>query len=125
MTSPNESSPNTHSLSKPTTNSALRHAIHAMSIQMSPVGGCTGIELLETDSFDLRCTQTPTGIKFFVTAAPKTLGLDVLLRTVYDIYSDYVMKNPFYEVEMPIRVEAFDTNVAAAIRNHNAQLGNY
>lgn len=125
MTSPNESSPNTHSLSKPTTNSALRHAIHAMSIQMSPVGGCTGIELLETDSFDLRCTQTPTGIKFFVTAAPKTLGLDVLLRTVYDIYSDYVMKNPFYEVEMPIRVEAFDTNVAAAIRNHNARLGNY
>mmetsp|Transcript_11832 Transcript_11832/g.53639 ORF Transcript_11832/g.53639 Transcript_11832/m.53639 type:complete len:166 (-) Transcript_11832:1332-1829(-) len=104
---------------------SMWHAIHAMSIQMSPVGGCTGIELLETDSFDLRCTQTPTGIKFFVTAAPKTLGLDVLLRTVYDIYSDYVMKNPFYEVEMPIRVEAFDTNVTAAIRNHNARLGNY
>lgn len=96
-----------------------------MSIEISPVEGCTGIELLETDQFDLRCTQTPTGTKFFVTAAPKTLGLEHLLRSVYDLYSDYVMKNPFYEMEMPIRCELFDTNVFSAVRNHNAQLGNY
>ena len=94
-----------------------------MSIQISPVEGCTGIELLETDQFDLRCTQTPTGTKFFVTAAPKTLGLEHLLRSVYDLYSDYVMKNPFYEMEMPIRCELFDTNVLSAVRNHNASWG--
>ena len=63
--------------------------------------------------------------QFFVTAAPKTLGLEHLLRSVHDLYSDYVMKNPFYEMEMPIRCELFDTNVLSAVRNHNAQLGNY
>ena len=99
------------------------HAIHAMSIQISPVEGCTGIELLETDHFDLRCTQTATGTKFFVTAAPKTIGLEHLLRSVYDLYSDYVMKNPFYEMEMPIRCELFDQNVLPAVRNEQRARG--
>ena len=38
-----------------------RHSLHAISIQLSPVEGCTGIELLETDKFDLHCIQTLTG----------------------------------------------------------------
>jgi len=28
------------------------------------------------------------------------------------MYGDYVMKNPFYSLEMPIRVEKFDRGVA-------------
>jgi hypothetical protein len=31
---------------------------------------------------------------------------------VYEAYSDYVLKNPFYELEMPIRVEQFASAVA-------------
>jgi hypothetical protein len=34
-------------------------------------------------------------------------NLDQLGRAVYDLYADYVMKNPFYEVEMPIHCELF------------------
>lgn len=30
---------------------------------------------------------------------------------MYDLYADYVLKNPFYEVEMPIRCELFDQNL--------------
>ena len=45
------------------TNETLRlasiwHSLHAISAQLSPVDGCTGIELLETENFDLRCIQT-------------------------------------------------------------------
>ena len=106
------------------TNETLRlasiwHSLHAISAKLSPVEGCTGIELLETEHFDLRCIQTATGTKFFVTASPKTIGLDQLMRTVYDLYGDYVMKNPFYEPEMPIRCELFDQNLAYAVRALN------
>ena len=110
------------------TNETLRlasiwHSLHAISAQLSPVEGCTGIELLETEHFDLRCIQTATGTKFFVTASPRTIGLDQLLRTVYDLYGDYVMKNPFYELEMPIRCELFDQNLAYAVRALNNAFG--
>ena len=85
--------------------------------------GCTGIELLETEYFDLHCMQTLTGTKFFVTASPKTSGLEQLLHTVYELYSDYVMKNPFYELEMPVRCELFENNLAYAVRAMNTSFG--
>ena len=78
---------------------------------------------LETEYFDLHCMQTLTGTKFFVTASPKTSGLEQLLNTVYELYSDYVMKNPFYELEMPVRCELFENNLAYAVRAMNTSFG--
>ena len=34
---------------------------------------------------------------------------------IYDLYCDFVLKNPFYEVEMPVRCELFDQNLFATI----------
>ena len=50
------------------TNETLRlasiwHSLHAISVELSPVEGCTGIELLETEYFDLHCMQTLTGTR--------------------------------------------------------------
>ena len=103
------------------TNDTLRlasiwHSLHAIAAQLSPRAGCGGIEHLEADTFDLHCFQAPTGTKFFVTSAPRALGAAPLLRVVYELYTDYVLKNPFYEAEMPIRCELFDTHLAAAIK---------
>jgi hypothetical protein len=33
---------------------------------------------------------------------------------IYNLYCDFVLKNPFYEVEMPIRCELFDQSLLAA-----------
>jgi hypothetical protein len=43
-------------------------------------------------------------------------GVDQLSKRVYEIYSDYVMKNPFYTPEMPIRCELFDNNLLKTIK---------
>ena len=51
------------------------------------------------------------GIKFFVTADSKAPQVDKFLQRVYELYSDYVLKNPFYEVDMPIRCELFDLHL--------------
>lgn len=45
-----------------------------------------------------------TGIKFIVLADPRQSGVDALLRKIYEIYSDFALKNPFYSLEMPIRL---------------------
>ncbi|GKC47031.1 trafficking protein particle complex subunit 4-like protein [Tanacetum coccineum] len=178
---------------------SLWHSMHAISQQLSPVSGCTGIELLEADTFDLHCFQSLTemrevmtpvnesdwrlgiatrdehcqqvtpmgygrqvnwlllcfyksdaldllamnkeiysynamldlcerydlvmdevqpteGTKFFVVSEPGTQHMENLLKHIYELYTDYVLKNPFYEMEMPIRCELFDINLAQAIQ---------
>ncbi len=56
----------------------------------------------------LQCFQSLTGVKFVITATPGTADMDALLQMVYELYADYVLKNPFYEMEMPIRCELFN-----------------
>lgn len=50
-------------------------------------------------------------------------GDTFLLCRIYDLYCDYVLKNPFYEVEMPIRCELFDTNLFAVINDQHRRWG--
>lgn len=45
----------------------------------------------------------PPGIKFIVLADPRQSGIDALLKKIYELYSDFALKNPFYSLEMPIR----------------------
>uniref|UniRef100_A0A6I8RUQ8 Trafficking protein particle complex subunit n=1 Tax=Xenopus tropicalis TaxID=8364 RepID=A0A6I8RUQ8_XENTR len=55
------------------------------------------------------------GIKFMVLSDPRQAGIDTLLRKIYELYSDYALKNPFYSLEMPIRCELFDQNLRSAL----------
>lgn len=59
------------------------------------------------------CFQTLTKIKFlFITDPSKTLrDCEIIFKKIYDLYSDMVSKNPFYELDMPIRIDAFETEV--------------
>uniref|UniRef100_A0A2K5YWA3 Trafficking protein particle complex subunit n=1 Tax=Mandrillus leucophaeus TaxID=9568 RepID=A0A2K5YWA3_MANLE len=82
---------------------SMFHSLFAIGSQLSPEQGSSGIEMLETDTFKLHCYQTLTGIKFVVLADPRQAGIDSLLRKIYEIYSDFALKNPFYSLEMPIR----------------------
>ncbi|XP_038817090.1 uncharacterized protein LOC120018145 isoform X2 [Salvelinus namaycush] len=82
---------------------------------LSPEVGSTGIEMLETDMFKLHCFQTLTAIKFIVLTDPRQSGIDALLRKIYEIYSDFALKNTFYSLEMPIRCELFDQNLKGAL----------
>ena len=36
-----------------------------------------------------------------------------ILQRIYEVYSDYVNKNPFQEQDMPIKSELFDERVLA------------
>jgi len=55
----------------------------------------------------LQCFQTRTGVKFVVTAEPGTPDMDFVLKEIYVLYTDCALKDPFYELEMPIRCELF------------------
>ncbi|KAG8052153.1 hypothetical protein GUJ93_ZPchr0001g29645 [Zizania palustris] len=109
------------------TNDSLRlaslwHSMHAISQQLSPTPGCAGIDLLQADNFDLHCFQSLTGTKFFAVCETGAQNIEVLLKVIYELYTDFVLKNPFYEMEMPIRCELFDLNLAQVIQKDRVAL---
>lgn len=91
------------------------YPLFAIASQLSPEPKSSGIEVLEADTFKLYCFQTLTGVKLMVVAEPSQVGMDILLKRIYEIYSDYALKNPFYSLEMPIRCELFDSNLKSAL----------
>ncbi|TYG95134.1 hypothetical protein ES288_A11G244200v1 [Gossypium darwinii] len=62
------------------------------------------------------------GTKFFIVCEPGTQHMEALLKVVYELYTDYVLKNPFYEMEMPIRFELFDINLTQAVQKDRVAL---
>lgn len=96
---------------------SMFYPLFAIASQLSPEPHCSGIEILEADTFRLHCYQTLTGIKFIVVAEPTQSGIEILLKRVYELYADYALKNPFYSLEMPIRCELFETNLQSLLEN--------
>ncbi|EFA79964.1 40S ribosomal protein S6 [Heterostelium album PN500] len=76
------------------------HGLHAIASNLSPTGSSSGIEVIETEAFKLQCYQTRTD--------PNQQNLEETLHSIYELYTDYVLKNPFYELEMSIRCDLFD-----------------
>lgn len=115
------------------------HGVHAITTRLYPLSHTSsttrhsslssidrpdppsGIEVLETENFRLQCFQTLTGTKFLLFTEPLQPNVDTILRRVYDLYSDYVMKNPFYQTEMPVRCEAFDRGLMKYLRVLNSR----
>ncbi|OZJ04672.1 hypothetical protein BZG36_02888 [Bifiguratus adelaidae] len=84
------------------------HGVHAITSRISPVPSSNGLERLDSDQFTLYCFQTLTGTKFLLLTEPSHPNASTTLHHMYEIYSDFVMKNPFHTPEMPIRSDMFD-----------------
>ncbi|KAH7077000.1 Sybindin-like protein [Paraphoma chrysanthemicola] len=76
----------------------------------------TGLEVLESSHFRIQCFQTQTGTKFLLFTEPQQPNVDTMIKKIYELYADYVMKNPFYTVEMPIRCEKFDRGLDGFVK---------
>ena len=76
----------------------------------------SGLEVLETTLFRMTCFPTVTGTKFLLLTEPGQANVDVVMRRCYELYADYVMKNPFYTVDMPIRCAKFESALDSFIR---------
>ena len=92
------------------------HSLHAIAKSLAPVPS-GGLLSVDAPGFTMHCLESPTGIKFFVTARPGTRDVPAFLKKVYAFYSDFVLKNPFYEVDMPIRLKVS----VGAVRNSRSR----
>ena len=84
-------------------------ALHLISAIVTPPGlKKTGLKTITSKHFKLCCFQSQTGVKFCLVSDPNTLDMEKLCKQVYQFYSDFVLKNPFYELDQQIRFDGFD-----------------
>lgn len=92
----------------------------------------TGIKTLEAENFRLDCYETLTKVKFVVISdlslsLPSSIAnKQDLLRRIHELYADYVMKNPFYTLNMPINSDncsLFKTNLELSLAANNIKSG--
>ncbi|TPX17465.1 uncharacterized protein E0L32_003108 [Thyridium curvatum] len=117
------------------------HGVHAITARLNPLKSqqaaaaalapvapgmppnrpepASGLEVMETENFRLQCFNTLTGTKFLLFTDTAQANVDVTIRRVYELFTDYVMKNPFYQSEMPIRCDMFDRKLGSYIREIN------
>ncbi|KAI8895371.1 Sybindin-like protein [Globomyces pollinis-pini] len=95
------------------------HGIHAITAQLSPIPNSSGIELLESDNLNIYCFQSVTGLKFIIITDTGFQTHEISCLKLYEIYSDFAMKNPFYQPDMPIRAELFDLNIMKFVKTLN------
>jgi len=93
------------------------YGLYAITSNVTPTKGTsTGLQVLETDGFRLQSYQSPTGIVFYLTGHPGRGNYDHLLKQIYQLYADYVLKNPFYELEQPIHCQQFDAALVKLLK---------
>lgn len=73
----------------------------------------------------LQVFQTLTGIKFLLFVAPGTRQTSEILRSIYELYADYVMKDPYYELEQRIKSEALKEMLRKKVAEFEAKLATY
>lgn len=72
----------------------------------------SGIQTLETPCIRVHCFESTTGVKFLLVTdikLPPTARES--LRRVYEAYTDYVLKNPFYSASQPFNFDFFTNQV--------------
>ncbi|KAK4231048.1 putative trafficking protein particle complex subunit 4 [Podospora fimiseda] len=110
------------------------HGVHAITARLNPLptnnrlssSGTrpdppSGLEILESENFRMQCFTTLTGIKFLLFSDTTQTNVDTIIRRVYEMYTDYVMKNPFYQLEMPVRCDLFERKLLSYIREMNSR----
>lgn len=84
----------------------------------------TGLRCIKTDTFNIFLHQTVTGLKIILITSSDTIESEIssLQNEIYRLYSDYVMKSPFYNLEMPIRIKWFDEVIINTTKKYNIRV---
>eukprot|EP01102_Stenamoeba_stenopodia_P020591 TRINITY_DN809_c0_g1_i1.p1 TRINITY_DN809_c0_g1~~TRINITY_DN809_c0_g1_i1.p1 ORF type:complete len:154 (-),score=22.49 TRINITY_DN809_c0_g1_i1:64-525(-) len=74
------------------------------------LGPCDSFNYFKTSTYKLHLFETASGLKFILITDPSIGDMKEQLRTIYNIYVQYVAKNPLYKPSDPIDCELFITN---------------
>ncbi|KAF6147742.1 hypothetical protein GIB67_006715 [Kingdonia uniflora] len=87
-----------------------------LGVPQLPGQGCS-FHSFRTNTYKLSFMESPSGIKIILVTSPKAGDLRESLKYIYNLYVEYVVKNPLYTPGTPIRSELFNTNLDQYVKN--------
>ncbi|VDL67226.1 unnamed protein product [Nippostrongylus brasiliensis] len=66
--------------------------------------------------------ETPTGLKMVMNTDPSAVGIPELIRSIYQIYVETVMKNALIDTETQISSELFASRVDQIVCGHSSYI---
>ncbi|GMY07340.1 transposon tx1 uncharacterized 149 kda protein [Fagus crenata] len=73
-----------------------------LGVPQFPGQGCS-FQSFRTNTYKLSFMESPSGIKIILVTHPRTGDLRESLKYIYNLYVEYVVKNPLYNPGTPIR----------------------
>ncbi|RDX76457.1 Trafficking protein particle complex subunit 1, partial [Mucuna pruriens] len=86
-----------------------------LGVPQLPGQGCS-FHSFRTNTYKLSFMESPSGIKIILVTHPRTGDLRESLKYIYNLYVEYVVKNPLYTPGSPIRCELFNTTLDQYVR---------
>ncbi|XP_011623593.1 trafficking protein particle complex subunit 1 [Amborella trichopoda] len=86
-----------------------------LGVPQLPGQGCS-FHSFRTNTYKLSFMESPSGIKIILITDPKMSDLREPLRYIYNLYVEYVVKNPLYVPGNPVRGELFNTTLDQYVR---------
>ncbi|GFQ03595.1 trafficking protein particle complex subunit 1 [Phtheirospermum japonicum] len=74
-----------------------------LGVPQLPGQGCS-FHSFRTNTYKLSFMESPSGIKLILVTHPRTSDLRDSLKYIYNLYVEYVVKNPLYSPGSPIRL---------------------
>ncbi|KAA8539972.1 hypothetical protein F0562_026664 [Nyssa sinensis] len=86
-----------------------------LGVPQLPGQGCS-FHSFCTNTYKLSFMESPSGIKIILVTHPRTGDLRESLKFIYNLYVEYVARNPLYAPGTPIRCELFNTTLDQYVR---------
>ncbi|XP_052173228.1 uncharacterized protein LOC127788692 isoform X1 [Diospyros lotus] len=86
-----------------------------LGVPQLPGQGCS-FHSFRTNTYKLSFMETPSGIKIILVTHPRTGDLRESLKYIYNLYVEYVVKNPLYTPGTLIRCDLFNKTLDQYVR---------
>ena len=96
------------------------HSLRRLVQQVSTKDGQQVIKYYKTSGYKMNYMETGTGLKFILNSDPEAIGIPELLKTIYQIFVDTVVKNPLLDTEAETESKLFHSRIDDTVRNHHA-----
>ncbi|CAG0912572.1 unnamed protein product [Notodromas monacha] len=91
--------------------------------KVSPLDFKDGFMCYKTTSYMLSVLETLTGLKFVINTDLNLSGTRSLLEKIYsEVFVEYVVKNPMWQIGQPIQSELFKTKLHEVVNQHVASV---
>ncbi|KAK8802021.1 hypothetical protein WA158_006416 [Blastocystis sp. Blastoise] len=74
-----------------------------------------GLHCFKTKTYTLYHLDTPSGLRFIVNTDNETPDMTDALWHIYDLFIEYVVKNPLWKVGTEVKLPIFTANLSAYV----------